>query len=292
MSMTREEVFRLMKNTRSIFFEGVTGNDFLVLINVWNDYITQVKASGEGGDHAIQTWARNKGIKFSELAEAAKERKEVLKNFEGGLPNTEINISPENLQNILLSVATGLVDNVVKNTNGAFTTVLGDAPVNIVNNSSLFGKSPKHFMAGKLVHKEHKDKVDAEYNMEISEEDMRTIVPDNALNSQGRAEDEILADNQPAAENGGGTESELPVVLPEEESLTHNPEASDPSSEPSQSNYSTEPESHTHGDSHNGQSHGFKYNKSHGQFNNTLRFLTFKVNEFIRNLLKKVKILR
>lgn len=149
----------------------VPGNDYLTLLNVWNDY---VKSTSNKDEQAA--WGVENGIKTGPLKDGSNSRKDILKDRK--LPDIPVDVDGEQGIAIGECIAVGLMDSILYSQGrGMYTLKNTDKMVTIDSSSSLAGQQPPMFIAGKIYTDEKSDRSFASFNMRITHDKIQKIAP-------------------------------------------------------------------------------------------------------------------
>ncbi len=112
-------------------------SDFITYLNIWNDYIKNRAEEGE--------WAK-KGFKLESLYSASREKRNLVNGSDSA-----IDLTPEQIKAIRLSVAAGLGDQLVVHENiYKFVDGRPVSGISIDSMSALANKKPDAFVTGKI----------------------------------------------------------------------------------------------------------------------------------------------
>jgi HrpA-like RNA helicase len=165
----------------------VEGDDLRTLIKVWNAYVK---------NRDNNRWGINYGIKTSELEDAVKKTREMLKGFGERIPDAEIDESDENIRNIYASVFSGMQYNLVEQAGKGYKTYVGELPVQIDKNSALSETPPSLFLAGKFKFNKKLGSIFAEYNLPVPEDFNSQTIRRNEKPIQENIETEVITETE------------------------------------------------------------------------------------------------
>lgn len=152
--------------------ENEPHNDFLTILNIWNEFVDNFEN---------KRWGIENGIKTSDFGDAMKTARDLLKSFSGRISYEKIDVSGDNMKKINESLTSGLINNIVSKVNSEYRT-MGGIAVRVDKNSAVYGGSVENFLSGKFTYNKSLKAVFARYNMELNEESVKGLAsPDEEI---------------------------------------------------------------------------------------------------------------